>query len=429
MPTEINQTDYLIIGGGIAGTTAAETVRSLDPVGSITIISDENEPLYSRVAIKVFVQGKRPEEKMYLRTTRWYHEQRIELLAGRLARALDTHARVMELDGRQVIAYRRLLLTIGGYPNFWGVRGAKLDGVYPWQTFDDSRKIKHRLSLPHVKAGVVVGGGLIAVDMVHAFRGAGLQTVALVREPYFFGHLLDRESGLLVQRVFEENGVETITGDVASELLGEGEVEEVVTRGGRRLPCNIVGVGIGISPDFGFLRGSGLEIRSGIVTDAHLETRAKGVFAAGDCAEFYDLMYGYYHRMGSWANAAKQGRVAGANMVGKGLVYRAVTSYTTNFFNYNITFVGEVDTARASQVVSRGSAASGRYGRLLIKDAVIIGATLINLAGESSALTNLISAKVDVSRQLGELAYPEFKLSSLLPTALRATAPVAAESA
>ena len=197
-------------------------------------------------------------------------------------------------------------------------------------------------------------------------------------------------------------------------MLGQAEVSGVVLKDGTNIPCDIIIIGIGVSCPLEWLAASGLEVGHGILANEYLETSLTDVWTAGDAAEFNDLITGERLQLGNWVNAQVQGRVAGANMAGQRQPFRIVSFYTTQGFGITIAFVGDVRPEGGRMIIPRGSPESGSYGRIIVKDGEVIGATLISRTVELAAISKMIEKGVKVAGREKELADPNFDLKTLL---------------
>jgi len=405
---------YVIIGGGIAGTTAAETIRKYDADGSIAIVSDEPHRLYSRIMLSKpnFFLGKIPFERIWLKPESWYTENRVELLTGIKATALDAANKTVSFSDGEGLRYEKLLLAIGGCARPWRVGGVEKSGVYYLRTLDEAKAIIAAVKTS--RRAVAIGGGFVSFEMCEMMRLAGLEVVVIIREPHYWDSLLDETSGRMIEAALEKGGVRVAKNAEVSAVTGGSSVDGIVLKDGERLSCEMVVVGIGVRCPSSWLAGSGVNVNRGILVNEYLETSAADVWAAGDSAEFNDLILGGHIQLGNWVNAQMQGRAAGLNMVGKREPFRLVSFYTTQGFGMTIAFVGDVRPAADRLIIPRGSFGVGSYGRIIVKDGEIVGATLMNRTQELSPLSKLIERDFLVRGHERELADPHFDLKRFL---------------
>ncbi len=410
----MENTKYLIIGGGVAGTTAAENIRQQDAGGSIVIVSDEPYALYSRIMLSKpnFFLEKIPFDQIWLKHDDWYREKNIALLKGRKAVRFDTEKKVMALDDGTEFGYEKLLLAIGGCPRPWDIPGSDKKGVFSLRTLDDAKAIMALVK--SAKRAVAVGGGFISFEMCEMLRMVGIVVTLVLRESYFWEPLLDEASGRMIEDALKSGGVEILYQSEVAEVSGNESVSGVTLKDGRKIECEMVIAGIGVFCPLDWLKTAGVAVNKGILANEYLETNIPSVWAAGDAAEFQDLILGEQIQLGNWVNAQMHGRRAGLNMAGQKEPFRMVSFYTTQGFGVTIGFVGDVRPGPDRTVVQRGSRDVGSYARLLVKDNELIGGTMVNRTQELGAITKLIEKDITVSEHMRELADPAFDLKTFL---------------
>ncbi len=409
---------YLIIGGGVAGTTAAETLRQNDPSGSIAIVSDEPHVFYSRIMLSKpnFFLEKIPFEQIYLKNEAWYKEQNIVFLGGKKAIGLNPAEKTVSLDDGTALQYEKLLLATGGEARRWDpaqIKGADKKGVYYLRDLDEGKEIMGAIKT--AKRAVCIGGGFVSFETCELLRMKGIETTLLIMEPYYWANLWDETSGLIVEDYLLRGGVKVTKNELTEEVLGTDKVEGLRTKSGKEIPCDRIVVGIGIVCLLEPFKACGLDCGRGIKTNEYLETNVPDVWAAGDAAEFYDVVVGEPAQAGNWVNAQMQGRVAALNMLGKKQQFRMVTFYTAQGFGLTIAFVGNVRPLPDRTIITRGSKELKSYGRLLLKDKELVGATLLNRTQEMAPISKLIEKDVDLSARHAELADQNFDLKTLIP--------------
>ncbi len=405
--------DFLIVGGSASGTTAAEVIRSIKPESSISIISDEQHEQYSRVLIPHYIRHKVNRDQVFLKKPEWYQEKKIDLVKGVKAQSLKPSRHELTASNGEVYQYKKLLISIGGYVIALSVPGIGLGNVLYMRTIEDADKIIN--SAKQSKRAVIIGGGFIGLEFCSCLKLNGvLDITVLVREPYYWSVKLDEASSKVLVGVLERNGIKILTNEEADHF----EASAVVTKSSKRFEADIVGVGIGIKSDLSWLDGTGIDINRAIVTNEYLETNVQDVYAAGDCAEFKDVIFGRQHIIGNWANATSQGNAVGKNMSGVKTVFETASSYSINFFDGACSFIGVTEPEFADEVISRGSVEAGKMARIFIKIIGgvmrIVGATVINDPMEVGPLTMAVKNKTDVASKKESIADPNFDLSKLL---------------
>ncbi|MBU0540576.1 FAD-dependent oxidoreductase [Patescibacteria group bacterium] len=404
---------YLIIGGGIAGTTAAETIRQQDKDGSIAIISDEPYGLYSRIMLSKpnFFLEKIPFEKVWLKQTSWYQEQNIKLIAGKKAVELDVSKKTVVLDDGTNIEYEKLLLAIGGCARKLTNPGSDKKNIFVLRTLDDAKGII--AATKTAKKAVTIGGGFVSFEMCDMLRMAGIEVTLLIREDCYWKNLLDETSGAMIEDALIKGGVKIIKQAEVAEFYGKEKVEGVVLKDGSKIDCDMAICGVGIFCPFSWLESAGIKAGRGILANEFLETNIPDIWTAGDSAEFKDIIIGETVQLGNWVNAQMQGKAAGLNMVGKKEPFKLVSFYTTQGFGLTIAFVGDIRPKPERVIINRGSKEMNSYARIIIADGEVVGATLINRTQELSVISKIIEKDINVAGKEKELSDPAFNLSSL----------------
>jgi NAD(P)H-nitrite reductase large subunit len=324
----------VILGNGVAGVTAARAARLRDPAACITLVSDEGAHPFSRPALMYLYTGQLTLGQTRLYADAFWSDNRIERVHDR-AVGLDTAARRLHLRDGGALAYDRLLMATGSLPAFPGWPGEDLPGVQGFVRLDDLRKME--ADAARARHAVVVGGGLIGVELAEMLRTRGTPVTLLAREPTYYARVLPPEEGRRVEAEIRRHGVDLRTGVEVAALRGDGRVRAVETTGGEVFSADWVGVATGVRPDVALAREAGLDVNRGVLVDARLRTSAPGVFAAGDCVEAL------------WYTARAQGAVAGRTMTGDELAgdeaaYAPGVFYNSaKFFDVEWQVYGRVD--------------------------------------------------------------------------------------
>jgi NAD(P)H-nitrite reductase large subunit len=404
---------YVIVGGGIAGTTAAETIRQIDPDGSIVIITDEPYPLYSRPTLSkpFFLSENPPRVNVWLKDPDWYEKNRIVLASGKSATALDVAAKTVTV-GDESFGYEKLLLVLGAHARRWTTPGAGKKGVCYLRTLDEAKVIAGVMKT--AKHAVVIGSSCVAFEAIEDLRLTGIEVTVIMLERYFWEPMLDEEGGRIVEKALADAGVTIMRQSEVKEVLGGENVEGVITKNGEKVDCDMILCGIGVVFPVDWVKTAGVNVDRGIVVNEYMETGAPDVWAAGDAAEYNDIVISGQCMAGNWMSAREQGRISGLNMAGKRESFKLVSFYTSHGFGLNIAFGGDIRLLSDRTTIGRGSAESGSHTRLILHDGKIVGVTLVNRVFELGTIVKLIGNRADVSTKLKELADPEFDLKQLL---------------
>ena len=389
----------MIIGNGVAGTTAAETLRKGDATARIILIGDEPHPLYNRVALPKVLKGITAPERTFIKTLAWHTDNNVELLLNTTVVRIDPERQLVETDTHGAFTYHRLLVATGGTPNLLNVDGARgTKGIYHFQTLDDTTTILDRIRKS--KHAIVTGGSFIAYELTEGFRHHGVRTTWMIRGTRFLHRILDAEGGAFVDRLAKAVGVETVYGDeIASVNAGaDGEISSVNCRSGAIIDCDLLGAGLGLRMRIECLRDTGVKVNRGIVTNEFLETSVPNIYAAGDIAEFFDVSIGTHNQMGTWNNAGSHGKTAGANMLGARQEYREVPYYTSTMFDSQMAAIGIMpESVPTMEALGRMNEERGVYRRLFFHEGRLAGAALIGDIRIRRQLMDMIRSQRQVS--------------------------------
>jgi 3-phenylpropionate/trans-cinnamate dioxygenase ferredoxin reductase subunit len=398
----------LIVGANLAGGRAAESLRKLGFEGRIVLVGAEKDRPYDRPPLsKKAMRGQMPEEKLFFRPLDYYDKQRIELHLGARATRLHATAREVELEGGRRLAFDKLLVATGADVRRLTCPGAELPGIHYLRTLEDARGI--RAELAPGKRLVVVGAGVIGMEVAASCREEGLEVIVLEIADLPLVRAFGRDVGKLYGDFHRDRGVDVRCGVGVASFRGHGRVEEVVTTTGEAIPCDFVVAGIGVVPATGWLEGSGVTLDRGVVVNERCETSLPGVYAAGDIARFFHPRFGRHVMVESVDNAQTQSITAVGNMMGKSDVFSPVPFFWSDQFDLKLQSVGAVDDY--DRVVFRGSVADRAFAAFLLKGELVTGVIGVNRLKEIAAAKKLISASIPVVDAM--LADPEVPMSKL----------------
>ena len=305
-------THHVIIGAGPAGVIAAETIRKHAPADTITLIGDEPEPSYSRMAIPYLLMGNIDERGTYLRkSASHFSDLRITLQSGSV-QSVNASAKTVSLAGGQMLGFDTLLIASGSHPVRPPIAGIDSTGVHTCWTLDDARKI---MALATRGAGVLqLGAGFIGCIIMEALAARGVQLSVVEMGDRMVPRMMGPTAGGMILEWCEAKGVQVFTGTKV-ESITAGKPLQVRLSNGKMVEADLVISAAGVRPAIGFLENSGVSCLLGVLTDAHLQTNIAGIYAAGDCAEAFDKVSGKTIVSAIQPNAAEQARVAALNMV------------------------------------------------------------------------------------------------------------------
>ena len=387
---------HVIIGDGIAGSSAAETIREADPDADVTVITEEGEALYNRILIKEFAKGKLPAAPVSIHDPDWYDERDIDLELNTVVTTVDTDKKEVHTHEGDVYEYDKLLVATGGTPTQLPVDNSDAEGVHHFWTFEDARAIKQNAE--RSEKGVVVGAGLLGIDLAAICGAQGIDAHYLMRGNAWWRYALSEEGAEIIHEALRDVGVTPVfdSGVDHFETDDEGHVTAAVDPNGDRFEAEFAGVAIGLNFNTEFLRGSGIETDNGIVVDEHMQTNVEDVYAAGDITQFHDVILGDRAQNGAWGSAKEQGSIAGANMAADGPeeTFEWVSSYSITHFDFPFLSFGH-PTLGDDSVEKKYD--EGTWRRVALKDGRVIGGVLIGDLAPQSGLKRLAREQIDVS--------------------------------
>jgi len=406
---------YVIVGGGIAGTTAAETIRKNDKMGKIAIISDEPHVCYSRVLLSKpkWVLGEQPFENVWLKNDAWYTENNIHLFKGLRAVELDAGLKKVILSDGDVLQYEKLLLATGAHSRTWNVAGADKKGVHYLRTIDDAKAISE-IAQGKPKHVVMIGSSCVSFEIIEILLSRGFSVTEVMREKHFFEPQLSLEEVAPIEKILEEKGVTIIRETEIAEVLGGAQVEGVRLTNGKEIACDIILPFIGVELPVGWIQKGGVATHKGIYANQYLETNVPDIWTAGDTAECWDTMLGETVIMGNWMSARLQGEVAGKNMsTNVRESFAQVSFHTSHGFGFQIGWTGDVRPLEHRNIIHYPTKEEGSYCRIILSNGRVVGGTTVNRADLMGTLTKLIKEKVDLSGVLDQIAKGEVDLKKL----------------
>ncbi|MFI9389144.1 NAD(P)/FAD-dependent oxidoreductase [Kutzneria sp. NPDC052558] len=363
---------HVIVGAGMAGAKAAETLRAEGFDGRIVLIGAEQEQPYDRPPLsKGYLQGEQDRDSVYLHPLNWYGDNHVELLTGRRVSRLDRAAHEVELAGGERLGYTKLLLATGSSPRRLKVEGNDLDGVHYLRRLEQSDDL--RAAFAHGGRVVIVGAGWIGLETAAAARKAGCEVTVVEPLAQPLQNALGPEMGAVFGEAHRRQGVDLRLGVGVTGFKGAGKVAAVGTDAGD-IPADIVVVGVGARPNTELAEDSGLTVDNGVHVDAALRTEDPDVFAAGDIAKVPNSRYGQRIRVEHWQNAVDSGPLAAKSMLGQDVVHDDVPYFFTDQYTIGMEFAGWFAPGGYDRVVTRGDVDGlAFYAFWLAGDEVVAG--------------------------------------------------------
>ena len=420
---------HVILGAGPAGVIAAETIRKHAPDDQITLVGDEAEPPYSRMAIPYLLIGNVKETGTYLRKSlTHYADLRIDQVGGR-ATAVDAAARTVTLDHGTTLSFDRLLIATGSHPVRPPIPGMDSPGVHPCWTLDDARAIM-KLAKPGARV-LQMGAGFIGCIIMEALAARGVALSVVEMGDRMVPRMMGPTAGNMIREWCEKKGVQVFTGTkvegieagsgggvvskIASAIgLGSDEPSaalRVKLSNGQTVEADLVISATGVRPAIGFLKDSGITCLLGVLTDEHLQTNVPGVYAAGDCAEAFDKVSGKTIVSAIQPNAAEQARVAALNMVGQKTELKGVTQINVlDTLGLISTSFGNWEGVPGGEHTELTDKASGRHLSLQFKDDVMVGCNSVGWTEHVGVMRGLVEGQVKLGSWKDRLMHDPTRL-------------------
>jgi len=393
----------IVVGNGIGGFSAASTARQIDPLCDVTVISSEAFPLYSACALPDYISGHRSREQLFVKTNRDYEQLRIHLQFGQEVTEVDPVSRKLSTARGESLCFDRLILATGSEAI---LPGKTKKGVFKLRTLGDADEL-----LKHGgRKAVVVGAGPIGIEIGIALQNRQYEVTIVEMMDNVLPLGLDGRGAGRVKAILAEHGIRVFNGERSEKILGNGQVEGIVTNK-REMKCDTLVWAIGMRPRVDLAREIGIKIgdKGGIKVDRHMETSIHGIYACGDCVESMDILTGEPYPSLFWHNANRQGAVAARNCLGFPVEYPGSQSIlNVDVFGNHVAGFGFTEAAlhRFENIKGLGGKMATisvfekeenqRYYRLVLLDDRLYGAQFINLDSGAGLLWSLMFRKKSI---------------------------------
>ncbi len=421
-------TEFLIIGSGVAGISAAEAIRSKDPSSPITIISEDPHGFYSRPGLAYFLTGEVPQDQLFNYTPQAYKELKAKFLRGRVTRIRPSDRVVEAENGKNSIRYDKLLIATGSFALKPEVPGINLEGVVKLDHMDDAMRIVAMAK--KAKKAIIVGGGITALELAEGLIANRVKVHYLLRGDRYWGNVLDESESRIIERRLKEHQITIQFHAELKEITGKtGRVNGVRLESGESIPCDMVAVAIGIKPRLELAQVSGIAAERGILTDEYLQTNVESIFAAGDVAQAVDSLSGKHVLDTLWTPAREEGWTAGMNMVGVRTPYcKSPPFNVTRLAGVTTTIIGQVGGGKDKDVIgiARGDSETWRD----IPDAIVAQTgfevnRLRLMVGEKHLLGAVVMGDQKLSFPIQNIIAKHMDITSIRSNLLAAGAPIA----
>ena len=391
------QRDYLIIGSGIGGTSACESIRKYDKRGQVTLVGAETYHPYKRWLLsKNFLRDKEPPlKKMPLVEAHWFEKHKIETRFACMVTQVNIDRRLAVLGNGETIEFNKACLAMGSRPGRPPVAGVGLGNVIYLRTMRDGLALREMAE--HEKTVMVVGGGLLACEVAASLRQMKMKVSVMHRHSMLLNRYLDPETAMWVTGYFAKSGVTLLLGESLNGFEGKTVLRNIQTKSGNRVQAGLAVVACGAEPSLDLVRNTPLAGPHGSPVNDYLETEEKGIYAIGDLAFYPDRLMGGMRRQTHWENSREQGLVAGANMTGKKRIrYEQLPYFWTEMFDLRLDFVGDF-TVQPTRVDLTGTYAKKKFTARYYQSDRLRGILV-----SSGTEKQIDSAKNELRRALGK---------------------------
>jgi nitrite reductase (NADH) large subunit len=397
----------LVVGNGLTGTIASKTLRQLDPAAEIEIFAEENYLYYPRPNLIEYLAGNAQRDDLFAFSDEWFADQNILVHLGRPVARLHPGSKEIELDGGRKESYDRLLLANGASSWIPPIAGAEKKGVFALRTLDDASAILEWIG-DHPEV-VIIGGGLLGLEIARAIRSRTDSVQVVEFFPRLLPRQLDKEGAAVLQSQIEEMGIQVRLDVATEEILGEGAIAGLRFKNGEEIQAQAAIVAAGVRPNIGLAKEAGLGTDKGILVDDTLRTSDPYIYAAGDCVQHKERIYGIIPA------SFNQARIAAFNIAGQEKKYSGtVPSNTLKVVGLDLTSIGLVNPEdEQAEELRKTSAEDGIYKKLVLQKGKLVGAIWMGTRENVNEINRLIIQQNDVEEWKNALLDEDFDFSVL----------------
>lgn len=382
---------YIIIGNGVAGTTAAANIRKFDNEGKIFIISDEPYPFYSRIRLPEFLSNDVDEKGLLIIKETWYEENRFDLILNTAVADIDVAGKKVITSDNLSLKYDRLLIATGGVSFVPPIPGADKKGVFTLRTLNDAIAIKAFAKKSNNRV-VMIGGGVLGLEAGNALKKAGNYITVAEFFPRLLPRQMDTIGAGILKAQLEKTGFSFYLGAKSREITGAATAEALVLDDGTRIDCDMIIISAGVRPNSLLAQKLELPVEKGVIVNNKMETGIPDIYAAGDLVQHNNIFYGL------WPAAEKQGEIAGINMAGGNAEYHGTTiSNTLKVTGIDLCAAGDIDAEGQKDAIVFKDIDNYIYKKLVIQDNTIVGAILYGDIKDRQKIMKVLASRKDIS--------------------------------
>lgn len=436
---------YIIIGNGIAGIQAAETIRQMDSTGRITMIGDETFSPYCRPMISLVLEGAITPEKLAIRGDDFYERNQIEPVLGKRVTQIDVADRKVIIDetpkggAKTCFSFDKLLIASGADARPIKAEGLDLKNIFYMRGQADV--LGMRETLTKARKALVLGGGLVGFKAAYGLMKRGLEVTMLIKSGYPLSMQVDESAGNLILNELVKHGLHVRVGAEVSSFEGNRHVTGAHLSDGSAIKCDMVVIGKGVLPSVSFVPHDHINVDLGILVNENLETSSSGIYAAGDVAEYIDIARKTRWVNAIWPEAVNQGRLAGMNMAGRPVRFKGSLSRNViRIFDLDVMTCGLVNPPMANdhevisqinphkklikclsetskdyyEVIDEMNHRQSLYRKLVFKNNILVGMVMINQIEQGGLFASMIQNEIPIRISKEAMLNPRFNYKQIL---------------
>ncbi|MFB0562690.1 MAG: NAD(P)/FAD-dependent oxidoreductase [Candidatus Lokiarchaeia archaeon] len=398
----------VIVGFSLASFTTIRHVLSVAPESEIKVFTEEKYPYYPRPSLYRVLSGESSADDIVMYPAKWYEDKGVKMHLGASVKSIDVKNNEIILDNGEKISYDKLLLANGAHPFVPPVKGADKNGVFAFRNIDGALTVREYAK--DKNNAVVIGGGLLGLEISAALRKLGLNVTILEFSPWLLPRQIDQEGSDILVGEFEKLGVKILCGAQTEEILGGAEVSGVKIKDGDTIPAELVICATGIRSNIELPRESGINVNRGVIVDQYLRTNIENIYAAGDITEHNGRVYGIIPA------TTEQARIAAANMIGEETVYNGTVAMNSlKLVGIDLTSIGLVNPETEEyEQIRKIDADKCQYKKIVLKDGKVVGAIIIGERKSVKPMTDIIKEGINVEEIKHVLLKDDFNLKKFV---------------
>ena len=376
----MNQSNIVILGGGmVAGYAAKQLVELALPKGELAILSADNAVPYERPPLsKSFLAGNDSEDAIKINPEDFYKKHGIELRLQCEVATADLKRKRLIFKNSDEFGFQKLIIATGARPRTLNIPGSHLQNLFYLRTLNDSKSIRY--AAEKARYAVVIGGGFIGMEVAAVLAQKGIEVALVLNQDRVFKRSFSPEMSSFFESYYAAKGVQLLKSMSVIELRGDRAVSSALLNDGQTVQCDLVVAGIGVQPAIEVVTNSGLEIGDGILVNEYLQTSHPDVFAAGDVANYQDVLFKKRRRVEHWDNAVSHGQYCARSLMGDRTPFIHVPYFFSDVFDLSYEYWG--DSSGADQVIHRGDVSSNSFSVWWLHQQLVVAAFTMNRPDE-----------------------------------------------